>query len=52
MGVHIKTSRRITPKDKSKIKRTVTTNIDVVMDGDKVVSYKKSRSVKRNKSNK
>lgn len=52
MAVNIKTNRRITPKDKSKIKRTITTNIDVKMDGDKVVSYKKSRNVRTNKRNK
>ena len=52
MAVKMKVTRNITPKDKSKIKRTISKSVSVRTDGNKILSVSRSKNVKNNKKNK
>lgn len=52
MGVTIKVHKRISPKDKSKIKTTVSDNVSVRTEGNKISSVSRSKNVRNNKNNK
>ena len=49
MGVKMKVSKSISPKDKSKIKRTIYNTVSIRTDGNKILSVSRSRNVKNNK---
>lgn len=49
MGVTIKVHKRTSPKDKSKIKTTVSNNVSVRTDEDKIASVSRSKNVSHNK---
>ena len=51
MAVKIKVSKRIVPKDKSRIKRTISSTSSVKVSGKKISSYRKNRNVSHNKKN-
>ena len=52
MAVKIKASKRISPKNKSKIKRTVSKTLAIKVNGNKIVSSRRGRNVSHNKKNK
>lgn len=52
MGVKMKVSKSISPKDKSKIKRTISNTVSIRTDGNKILSVSRSRNVKNNKKDK
>ena len=52
MAVKMKFSESITPKDKSKIKRTISKTVSVRTDGNKILSVSRSKNVKNNKKDK
>ena len=52
MGVKMKVSKSISPKDKSKIKRTISNTVSIRTDGNKITSVSRSRNVKNNKKHK
>ena len=52
MAVKMKVTRSITPKDKSKIKRTISKTVSARTDGNKILSVSKSKNVKNNKKDK
>ena len=52
MSVTIKVNKRISPKDKNKIKRKVTDTVSVRTSGNKIVSVSRSKNVKNNKKDK
>ncbi len=52
MGVTIKVTKRISPKDKSKIKRTINRNVSVRTDKGKITYIKAEKNVSNNKKNK
>lgn len=49
MGAKMKVSKSISPKDKSKIKRTISKTVSVRTKGNKILSVSRSRNVKNNK---
>lgn len=51
MGVIIKVSKRISPKDKDKIKRKISNTVSARTDGKKITSVSRSKNVnyKKNK---
>ena len=52
MSVKIKASKRIVPKNRSRIKRTVSSTSTVKVNGSRITSYRKNRNVSHNKKNK
>ena len=52
MGVNIKVTKRISPKDKSKIKTTVSDTVSVRTDGKMITSKSRSKNVSHNKKHK
>lgn len=52
MGAKMKASKGISPKDKSKIKRTISNTVSIRTDGNKILSVSRSRNVKNNKKDK
>lgn len=52
MGVKIKVIRKISPKDKSKIKRKVSNDYSTTVDKNKIASSTGRKSVKNNKKHK
>jgi len=52
MGVKIKATRKISPKDKDKIKRNISNNYSATVDKNKIASSTGRKSVKNNKKHK
>ena len=52
MGVKMKIGKSISPKDKSKIKRTISKTVSVRTDGNKILSVSRNKNVKNNKKDK
>ena len=52
MATKMKTTKKISPKDKDKVKTTITKAVYVNTDGKKVTSMSRSRNVSHNKKNK
>lgn len=50
MGVKMKVSKSISPKDK--IKRTISNTVSIRTDGNEILSVSRSRDVKNNKKHK
>lgn len=52
MSVKMKVSKNISPKDKTKIKKTISNTVSTRTDGNKILSVSRSRNVKTNKKHK
>lgn len=52
MGVTIKKTRKISPKDKDKVHTSVSNETVVTVDGNRITSVKKKRSVSHHKKDK
>lgn len=52
MSVKIKVSKRISPKDKNKIKTTVSDTVSVRTEGNKIYSVSRRKNVSNNKKHK
>ena len=52
MSATMKFTKSISPKDKNKIKRTISNTVSVRTDGNKILSVSRSRNVKNNKKDK
>lgn len=52
MGVKIKISKRISPKDKDKIKTKVSDTVSIRTEGNKITSVSRRKSVSHNKKDK
>ena len=48
----MKIGKSISPKDKSKIKRTISKTVSVRTDGNKILSVSRNKNVKNNKKDK
>ena len=52
MGVKIKVTKRISPKNKDKIKREISTVVSARTEDDKIIYMGRNKSVKNNKKHK
>lgn len=52
MGVKMKVTRRISPKDKNKIKTKMSDTVSIRTDGNKILSVSRRKSVSHNKKDK